>query len=197
MLTDNILVKNEIRGRLISLRRGLDIKWIGDKSIEIEERLFNERDFLEKTYILFYSAFEKEVQTKGMIKRAVEMNKKVFLPVTDFKNRNILISELYNKEEEIRIVPENVVEIIIVPGIAFSEIGILLGYLVRKFFAEIRVKTAEAMAKKIILDAEKEAENKKKEAMLEAKEKWYKTKAEFRKEAHAERGEFRKKDGTY
>lgn len=128
MLTDNILVKNEIRDRLISLRRGLDIKWIGDKSIEIEERLFDERDFLEKTYILFYSAFEKEVQTKGMIKRAVEMNKKVFLPVTDFKNRNILISELYNKEEEIRIVPENVVEVIIVPGIAFSEIGGRIGF---------------------------------------------------------------------
>lgn len=128
MLTDNILVKNEIRDRLISLRRGLDIKWIGDKSIEIEERLFDERDFLEKTYILFYSAFEKEVQTKGMIKRAVEMNKKVFLPVTDFKNRNILISELYNKEEEIRIVPENIVEVIIVPGIAFSEIGGRIGF---------------------------------------------------------------------
>lgn len=68
-------------------------------------------------------------------------------------------------------------------------IGILLGYFVRKFFAEIRVKTAEAMAKKIILDAEKEAENKKKEAMLEAKEKWYKTKAEFEKETQEKKSE--------
>lgn len=68
-------------------------------------------------------------------------------------------------------------------------IGILLGYLVRKFFAEIRVKTAEAMAKKIILDAEKEAENKKKEAMLEAKEKWYKTKAEFEKDTQEKKSE--------
>lgn len=68
-------------------------------------------------------------------------------------------------------------------------IGIFLGYLVRKFFAEIRVKTAEAMAKKIILDAEKEAENKKKEALLEAKEKWYKTKAEFEKETQEKKSE--------
>lgn len=71
----------------------------------------------------------------------------------------------------------------------FFLIGILLGYFVRKFFAEIRVKTAEAMAKKIILDAEKEAENKKKEAMLEAKEKWYKTKAEFEKETQEKKSE--------
>lgn len=68
-------------------------------------------------------------------------------------------------------------------------IGILLGYLIRKIFAEIKVKTAESLAKRIVLEAEKEAENKKKEALLESKESLYKIKAEFEKETHGKRNE--------
>jgi ribonuclease Y len=68
-------------------------------------------------------------------------------------------------------------------------IGILLGYLIRKIFTETKVKTAESLAKKIILEAEKEAENKKKEALLESKESLYKLKAEFEKETHEKRNE--------
>ena len=68
-------------------------------------------------------------------------------------------------------------------------IGILLGYLIRKIFAEIKVKTAESLAKRIVLEAEKEADNKKKEALLESKESLYKIKAEFEKETHEKRNE--------
>ncbi|OGW04586.1 MAG: ribonuclease Y [Nitrospinae bacterium RIFCSPLOWO2_02_39_17] len=68
-------------------------------------------------------------------------------------------------------------------------IGILLGYLIRKIFAEIKVKTAESLAKRIVLEAEKEAENKKKESLLEAKESLYKLKAEFEKGTHEKRNE--------
>lgn len=68
-------------------------------------------------------------------------------------------------------------------------IGILLGYLIRKIFAETKVKTAESLAKRIVLEAEKEAENKKKESLLESKESLYKIKAEFEKETHEKRNE--------
>src|SRR3989304_2716862 len=68
-------------------------------------------------------------------------------------------------------------------------IGILLGYLIRKIFAETKVKTAESLAKRIVLEAEKEAENKKKESLLEAKESLYKLKAEFEKGTHEKRNE--------
>jgi ribonuclease Y len=68
-------------------------------------------------------------------------------------------------------------------------VGIIIGYLIRKLFAETKIKTAEALAKKIIIEAEKEAENKKKEALLEAKESWYKIKSDFEKETHEKRNE--------
>ncbi len=70
-----------------------------------------------------------------------------------------------------------------------SALAFLIGYLVRRHFAESKIVTAEAMAKKIIEEAEKEAETAKKEAMLEAKDNLYRSKAEFERETKAKRQE--------
>ncbi|MEK6589519.1 MAG: 5-formyltetrahydrofolate cyclo-ligase [Nitrospinota bacterium] len=125
---NNYLTKKEIRERLISLRKKLKNKWIEEKSIQIEERLFKEKDFIEKTNILFYDAFEKEVQTERMIKRSLDIHKRAFLPVTDFKNKKILISEVRGKNMPIKIIPEDIVEVVIVPGVAFSKSGCRIGF---------------------------------------------------------------------
>jgi len=71
-------------------------------------------------------------------------------------------------------------------------IGLLAGYLLRKLFSESKVKSAEDLAKKIISEAEREAETKKKESLLEAKEYLYKTKTEFEKETRDKRIELQK-----
>ncbi len=121
-------IKKEIRNKLISIRNGLDAGWIKERSIQIEERLFKDKDFLENGNILFYDAFEKEVQTEDMIKRALTIKKRVFLPVTDFKNKNILISDIGEGKKSAEIVSDNEVEVVIVPGIAFSESGARIGF---------------------------------------------------------------------
>ena len=120
--------KDEIRKRILSLRNGLDNEWIRDVSIQIEERVFEDKDFLESKNILFYDAFKKEVQTRVMIKRAIDMKKRVFLPVTDFKNKNILVSEFTNKGELGEVVSGNEIEIVMVPGVAFDESGSRIGF---------------------------------------------------------------------
>jgi len=120
--------KDEIRKRILSLRNGLDDEWIRDVSIQIEERVFEDKDFLESKNILFYDAFKKEVQTRVMIKRAIDMKKRVFLPVTDFKNKNILVSEFTNKGESGEVVSGNEIEIVMVPGVAFDESGSRIGF---------------------------------------------------------------------
>ncbi len=127
MQNSNIRLKEDIRKRVLSLRNELDSKRIKDMSIQIEERLFKDKDFLESKNILFYDAFEKEVQTRGMVKRALDIGKKVFLPVTDFKNKNILISEFIDKKEPAKIVSEDAIETVIVPGVAFDVIGSRIG----------------------------------------------------------------------
>ena len=60
--------------------------------------------------------------------------------------------------------------------------GALLGMVLRKKVAEAKIGSAEEEAKRIVLDAEKQAETKKKEALIEAKEDILRQKKEFERE---------------
>ena len=55
--------------------------------------------------------------------------------------------------------------------------GVLIGYIIRKTIAEKQINSAENYAKRVIEDASKEAEAKKKEAVLEAKDEIFKLKS--------------------
>lgn len=65
----------------------------------------------------------------------------------------------------------------------------LAGFLVRKIIAEAKITNAEELARKLIADAEKEAETLKKEQLLEAKEEVHRLRNEFEKEARERRNE--------
>jgi ribonuclease Y len=66
----------------------------------------------------------------------------------------------------------------VVSGIVFFG----LGYLMRKYAAERKVKVAEARVRELMQSAGKEAENIRREAKLEAKDLLYKTRIEFERE---------------
>ena len=68
-------------------------------------------------------------------------------------------------------------------------VGIAIGYVVRKKLAEAKISTAEDEAKRILLEAKKEAEAKKKEALVEAKDEIYKLRVEAEKENKERRNE--------
>ncbi|HQD41162.1 MAG TPA: ribonuclease Y [Bacillota bacterium] len=70
-----------------------------------------------------------------------------------------------------------------------SLVAFLAGFLVRKIIAEAKITNAEELAKKLIADAEKEAETLKKEQLLEAKEEVHRLRNEFEKEARERRNE--------
>jgi ribonuclease Y len=72
--------------------------------------------------------------------------------------------------------------ILIVISSISAFVGLLIGFLGRKKFAESKLKTAESTAQKIVEEAEKKAEILGKEALLQAKDKLYQAKAEFEKE---------------
>ena len=57
-----------------------------------------------------------------------------------------------------------------------------IGYLIRKHLAESKVVNAENLAKKIVAEAEKEAETKRREVLLEVKDSLYQSRADFEKE---------------
>lgn len=64
-----------------------------------------------------------------------------------------------------------------------------LGYLIRKHLAESKVIDAESLAKRILQEAEKEAEAKRKEAALEAKDLILQARADFEQETRDRRAE--------
>jgi len=59
---------------------------------------------------------------------------------------------------------------------------------------EKKITGAEEMARKLISEAQKEAEIKKKEALLEAREEWYKVKTNFERELQNKRNELQKQE---
>ncbi len=71
-------------------------------------------------------------------------------------------------------------------------IGILIGYLVRKYIAEAKIQTAEEEAKKILEEATREAESKHREIILEAKETAHRIKEETDRENQRRRSELQR-----
>jgi ribonuclease Y len=71
-------------------------------------------------------------------------------------------------------------------------VGAFVGMLLRKKLAEAKIGSAEEEAKRILLDGEKQAETKKKEALIEAKEEILKRKNEADKEIKERRAEVSK-----
>ena len=71
-------------------------------------------------------------------------------------------------------------------------LGILVGFYIRKTIGERKIKNAEELAKKIIEDANRDAETHKKEVLLEAKEEIHRIRVENEKENRERRSEIQK-----
>ncbi|MEG6565914.1 ribonuclease Y [Thermoanaerobacterium saccharolyticum] len=71
-------------------------------------------------------------------------------------------------------------------------IGLFIGYFIRKFIAESKIKSAEELAKTILENAKKDGENKKRELLLEAKEEIHRQRTDLEKEVRDRRGELQR-----
>ena len=82
----------------------------------------------------------------------------------------------------------------VVAVIAALVVGFILGVVYRKKVAEAEIAGAEEEAKRIINDAIKSAESKKREALVEAKEEIHRNRTEFEKEEKSRRSELQKQE---
>ena len=80
---------------------------------------------------------------------------------------------------------------VLVAGISVA-VGVFVGMILRKKVAEGKIGSAEEEAKRIVLDGEKQAETKKKEALIEAKEEILKQRNESEREMKERRAEISK-----
>jgi ribonuclease Y len=71
-------------------------------------------------------------------------------------------------------------------------IGLVIGYLIRRYIGEGKINNAEELAKKITEDAVKDGEARKKELLLEAKEEIHRSRTEIDREIRERRNEVQK-----
>ena len=113
------------------------------KSEEIKNKLFQLEEFKNADFIFSFISFKDEVHTHSIIKDSLDLGKRIGVPKTIKKPRQLLVSEIkdFDKELEIgyynilapkkefeRIVDPKLVDLVLVPGLAFDKYGFRLGY---------------------------------------------------------------------
>jgi 5-formyltetrahydrofolate cyclo-ligase len=135
-------MKNQIRKKLIFIRKNLSKDYVFETSNKIKNKLFNLNEFKKASTILFYVSYDNEVYTHEMIKELLTSNKNIVIPISDKKNRALILSKLENwddlsvgsynilepKKDRIKQVDLDRIELIIVPGVGFDEKGNRIGH---------------------------------------------------------------------
>ena len=125
------------------LFRSLSAAEVAEKSTCILERIKALREYRQTGVLMAYVDFRNEVQTGALISGSLAAGKQVAVPVTDIANRRLTPSRLEDypgdlipgawgilepRQECLRPVEPALLDLVIVPGVAFDLIGNRLGY---------------------------------------------------------------------
>jgi 5-formyltetrahydrofolate cyclo-ligase len=138
-----ILDKKALRQEITGKRSQLANEEIIEKSTEIKNKLFELEEFKKANFIFSFISFRDEIHTHDIIKETLNMGKRVGVPITIDKPRKLLVSEIKDFEKELeigyynilapkkefeRIVSPDLVDLVLVPGLAFDKSGYRTGY---------------------------------------------------------------------
>ena len=137
---DNQQTKHTIRSALRSrLQKQKEVERL-IKSFYIKEKLFDLVEFIKATIILFYLSFDGEVETWRMIEKAISLGKKVAVPFIDRRSKKLIPAMIADcglslvggpygiyEPRHRRIVPTSMIDLIVVPALAFDLSGNRIG----------------------------------------------------------------------
>ena len=135
-------MKQELRKNLLEIRGKLPKKEVFEKSNSIKNKLFGMGEFEEADSVLFYVSYDNEVYTHDMIKECMTYSKQVVVPISNKKNRSLILSKLdkWNNLEigsygilgprvdKIKEISIDKIDLIVVPGVGFDERGRRIGH---------------------------------------------------------------------
>ncbi len=147
--------KKILREKIRRIRESINEKVWRENSFIIQKKFIETEYYKNSNSIFTYFAFDREVITEEIIKKAIEDNKIICLPFIDWKNKVLIPSLIYNLDEIItfkkipipkilRPFAKEKIDIVIVPGVVFdiykNRIGMGGGFY-DKFLKEISEKT--------------------------------------------------------
>lgn len=150
------LLKAELRKYYIAKRDRISANERSEKTGRINARLLSLSAFISARTIGFYCAFGSEVETRAMMKATFERGKKIFLPTINPQDKSMTYSEHNGDLDNLVcnfygiLEPQGppqtsqILDLIIVPGLAFDRRGRRLGYgagYYDRFLKQVRAKT--------------------------------------------------------
>jgi 5-formyltetrahydrofolate cyclo-ligase len=134
--------KEVLRRRYLELRDELTPQTVERKSREIVETVLGLPEYVGAQVVASYIAKNNEVQTQVLIKKALGAGKKVLVPVTQRKSRELLFSEIPSlyavststfgilepKPADRKLRHITTADVVIVPGIVWDAAGHRLGW---------------------------------------------------------------------
>ncbi len=132
-----------MRKKILENRKAINDKELNEKSQKIINHLYETDFYKEAKCIMAYIDFRNEVKTEEFIKKTLSENKKVIIPISVPKTRELILSELRDfdnelikgtygilepKEDFIRKTDFNNIDLVLVPGVAFDKRGFRIGY---------------------------------------------------------------------
>lgn len=136
-------MKKFIREALLEKRGQLSAEEVQYKSKSIFRELSSTEIYQRSSNVMLYISFRNEVHTGEIIDDLLSIGKKVFIPIAVPSTREILVSELRDpdkdlevgnygvlepKREAVRVSDPGILDLILVPGVAFDEKGYRIGY---------------------------------------------------------------------
>ncbi|MBI5415890.1 MAG: 5-formyltetrahydrofolate cyclo-ligase [Candidatus Omnitrophica bacterium] len=135
--------KQELRQKVLTLLRKQKEEERSAKSLVILDKLLKSLEFRRALTVLFYAAFDGEVDTFEMMQRAQQLGKRIGLPYIVRKEKRMIPTVVESIEEDLAIGPYGVrqpreasrektlsvdeLDLVIVPGVAFDRHNHRLG----------------------------------------------------------------------
>jgi 5-formyltetrahydrofolate cyclo-ligase len=142
MYQGEMIDKEEIRQRILTLRNAMTPEDVAVKSSVIVRRLMELKEFREPSTLMVFLSFGSEVQTDGIIRWGWENGKRIVVPRCRPEGRRLTpcllegFAELeaghYGIREPkaglVRPVPAGEIGVVLVPAVAFDRRGTRIGY---------------------------------------------------------------------
>ncbi len=134
--------KNSLRKKILTLLRNQKEEDRTAKSSRIQKKLLSSKEFKSSLTILFYTAFDGEVETLEMIEQAIKLGKRIALPRIIKRTRALVPVLVRNLRRDLvqgpfgikqpRSIKENIIDVrdvdmVVVPGVAFDKNNYRLG----------------------------------------------------------------------